>query len=218
MSAIFSPAMKFTTWRKLWLALATSEQELGLDITDEQLQQMKDNLYNIDFDKANEFEAKFRHDVMGHVHAYGEAAPKAMPIIHLGATSCYVGDNTDLVQLKEALKLVQQKLVQTLSVLADFAANYRDLPTLGFTHYQPAQLTTVGKRCTLWMQVSERNILFFVKTLSWVVASAGLIVNRDRINGVYALPPVHKKPLPRQCEKNSRSNSLDPCYILCRTY
>jgi len=152
MSAIFSPAMKFTTWRKLWLALATSEQELGLDITDEQLQQMKDNLYNIDFDKANEFEAKFRHDVMGHVHAYGEAAPKAMPIIHLGATSCYVGDNTDLVQLKEALKLVQQKLVQTLSVLADFAANYRDLPTLGFTHYQPAQLTTVGKRCTLWMQ------------------------------------------------------------------
>jgi adenylosuccinate lyase len=152
MSAIFSPAMKFTTWRKLWLALATSEQELGLDITDEQLQQMKDNLYNIDFDEAAKFESKFRHDVMGHVHAFGEVAPKAMPIIHLGATSCYVGDNTDIIQLKEALKLVQQKLVQTLAILKEFAEKYKDVPTLGFTHYQPAQLTTVGKRCTLWMQ------------------------------------------------------------------
>jgi len=152
MSAIFSPAMKFTTWRKLWLALAASEQELGIEITDEQLQQMKDNLYNVDFDKAGEYESKFRHDVMGHVHAYGDVAPKAMPIIHLGATSCYVGDNTDIVQLKEALKLVKQKLVQTLSVLRVFADKYKDVPTLGFTHYQPAQLTTVGKRCTLWMQ------------------------------------------------------------------
>ena len=152
MSAIFSPAMKFTTWRKLWLALATSEQELGLDITDEQLQQMKDNLYNVDFEKAAEYEGKFRHDVMGHVHAFGDVAPKAMPIIHLGATSCYVGDNTDIVQLKEALKLVQQKLVQTLDILQVFANKYKDVPTLGFTHYQPAQLTTVGKRCTLWMQ------------------------------------------------------------------
>mmetsp|Transcript_39615 Transcript_39615/g.67477 ORF Transcript_39615/g.67477 Transcript_39615/m.67477 type:complete len:499 (-) Transcript_39615:120-1616(-) len=152
MSAIFSPAMKFTTWRKLWLALAASEQELGLDITDEQLQQMKDNLYNVDFAKADEYESKFRHDVMGHVHAFGEVAPKAMPIIHLGATSCYVGDNTDIVQIKEALKLVQQKLVQTLATLKEFAAKYKDMPMLGFTHYQPAQLTTVGKRCTLWMQ------------------------------------------------------------------
>lgn len=152
MSAIFSPAMKFTTWRKLWLALATSEQELGIEITDEQLQQMKDNLYNVDFDKAAEFESQFRHDVMGHVHAFGDAAPKAMPIIHLGATSCYVGDNTDIIQLKEALKLVQQKLVQTLAILKKFAAAYADMPMLGFTHYQPAQLTTVGKRCTLWMQ------------------------------------------------------------------
>jgi len=152
MSAIFSPAMKFTTWRKLWLALATAEQELGIEITDEQLQQMKDNLYNIDFDQAAEFESKFRHDVMGHVHAFGEVAPKAMPIIHLGATSCYVGDNTDIIQLKEALKLVQQKLVQTLSILEKFAIKYKDVPTLGFTHYQPAQLTTVGKRATLWMQ------------------------------------------------------------------
>mmetsp|Transcript_28981 Transcript_28981/g.61716 ORF Transcript_28981/g.61716 Transcript_28981/m.61716 type:complete len:498 (+) Transcript_28981:114-1607(+) len=152
MSAIFSPAMKFTTWRKLWLALATSEQELGIDISDEQLQQMKDNLYSIDFDKAAEFESKFRHDVMGHVHAFGDVAPKAMPIIHLGATSCYVGDNTDIIQLKEALKLVRQKLVQTLAILKKFALQHKDVPTLGFTHYQPAQLTTVGKRCTLWMQ------------------------------------------------------------------
>eukprot|EP00578_Thalassiosira_sp_NH16_P004533 CAMPEP_0181139668 /NCGR_PEP_ID=MMETSP1071-20121207/34903_1 /TAXON_ID=35127 /ORGANISM="Thalassiosira sp., Strain NH16" /LENGTH=500 /DNA_ID=CAMNT_0023226587 /DNA_START=296 /DNA_END=1798 /DNA_ORIENTATION=- len=152
MSAIFSPAMKFTTWRKLWLALAESEKELGLDISAEQLQQMKDNLYNIDFDKADEYESKFRHDVMGHVHAFGDAAPKAMPIIHLGATSCYVGDNTDIVQLKEALKLVKTKLVQTLAILKKFASTHADVPTLGFTHYQPAQLTTVGKRCTLWMQ------------------------------------------------------------------
>ena len=152
MSAIFSPAMKFTTWRKLWLALAASEQELGLDITDEQLRQMKDNLYNVDFEKADEYESKFRHDVMGHVHAFGEVAPEAMPIIHLGATSCYVGDNTDIVQLREALKLVKQKLVQTLDVLSAFAEEHKDLPTLGFTHYQPAQLTTVGKRATLWMQ------------------------------------------------------------------
>jgi len=152
MSSIFSPAMKFTTWRKLWLALATAEQELGLDISNEQLQQMKDQLYNIDFEKANEYESKFRHDVMGHVHAFGDVAPLAMPIIHLGATSCYVGDNTDIIQLKEALKLVQRKLVQTLEILKTFAEKYADLPTLGFTHYQPAQLTTVGKRCTLWMQ------------------------------------------------------------------
>ncbi|KAL7428778.1 hypothetical protein ACHAXM_001413 [Skeletonema potamos] len=152
MSSIFSPAMKFTTWRKLWLALATSEQELGLDITNDQLQQMKDNLYNIDFAKADEYESKFRHDVMGHVHAFGDVAPLAKPIIHLGATSCYVGDNTDIIQLKEALKLVQRKLVQTLAILKEFARKYADLPTLGFTHYQPAQLTTVGKRCTLWMQ------------------------------------------------------------------
>ncbi|EJK74025.1 hypothetical protein THAOC_04326, partial [Thalassiosira oceanica] len=121
MSGIFSPAMKFTTWRKMWLALATSEQELGLDISDEQLQQMKENLYNIDFDKAAEYESKFRHDVMGHVHAFGEVAPLAMPIIHLGATSCYVGDNTDIVQLKEAMKLIQLKLVQALNTLKVFA-------------------------------------------------------------------------------------------------
>jgi adenylosuccinate lyase len=152
MSFVWSPAMKFTTWRKLWTALATAEQELGIEITDEQLEQMRTKLYDVDFELAAAKEAEFRHDVMGHVHAYGEAAPKAMPVIHLGATSCYVGDNTDLVQIREALKLVKRKLVHVLSILKDFSAKYRDLPTMGYTHYQPAQLTTVGKRCTLWMQ------------------------------------------------------------------
>lgn len=152
MSFVWSPAMKFTTWRKLWTALATAEKELGLNITDEQVEEMRNNLYNIDFDLANEKEKEFRHDVMGHVHAFGATATEAMPVIHLGATSCYVGDNTDLVQLREALKLIQRKLVKVLAVLKNFAEKYRDLPTLGFTHYQPAQLTTVGKRCTLWMQ------------------------------------------------------------------
>lgn len=152
MSFVWSPAMKFTTWRKLWISLATAEQELGIDITDEQLAQMRDKLYDVDFDFAAKKEREFRHDVMGHVHAFGEVAPQAMPIIHLGATSCYVGDNTDIIQIKEALLLIKRKLVQTIDILKQFAVKHKDLPTLGFTHYQPAQLTTVGKRCTLWMQ------------------------------------------------------------------
>ena len=152
MSFVWSPAMKFTTWRKLWIALATAEQELGIDISDEQLAEMREKMYDVDFEFAAQKEREFRHDVMGHVHAFGEVAPAAMPIIHLGATSCYVGDNTDLVQLRDALYLVKRKLVQTINILKEFAVKYRDLPTLGYTHYQPAQLTTVGKRCTLWMQ------------------------------------------------------------------
>ena len=152
MSFIWSPYKKFTTWRLLWTALATAEQELGLEITDEQLEEMRSNIYNIDFDLATKKENEFRHDVMGHVHAFGTIAPKAMPVIHLGATSCYVGDNTDLIQLREALQLLQRKLVQVISILSKFAIQYKDLPTLGFTHYQPAQLTTVGKRSTLWIQ------------------------------------------------------------------
>jgi adenylosuccinate lyase len=152
MSFLWSPAMKFTTWRKLWTALATAEQELGITITDEQIAQMTENLYKVDFELAAEKEAEFRHDVMGHVHAFGAAAPKAMPVIHLGATSCFVGDNTDLVQIRDSLKLIKRKLVQVLAILKEFSIKYRDLPTMGYTHYQPAQLTTVGKRCTLWMQ------------------------------------------------------------------
>jgi len=152
MSFIWSPAKKFCTWRKLWLALATAEQELGVDISDEQLEEMRQHLFDIDFDYAAEKEREFRHDVMGHVHAFGKVAPKAMPILHLGATSCFVGDNTDLIQVRDALRLVLRKLVKAIAVLAAFARRHRDLPTLGFTHYQPAQLTTVGKRATLWMQ------------------------------------------------------------------
>jgi adenylosuccinate lyase len=152
MSFVWSPAMKFTTWRKLWTALATAEQELGIEISDEQLEEMRSNLFDIDFKLAAKKEAEFRHDVMGHVHAFGDVAPAAMPVIHLGATSCYVGDNTDLVQIRDALKLIKRKLLQVLDTLRAFAEEHKDLPTLGYTHYQPAQLTTVGKRACLWMQ------------------------------------------------------------------
>ncbi|WP_432204529.1 adenylosuccinate lyase [Cetobacterium somerae] len=148
----FSPKFKFSTWRKLWYALAETEKELGLDITDEQLAEMKENIDNIDYDLANEMERKFRHDVMAHVHTFGTAAPKAMPIIHLGATSAYVGDNTDLIQIKEALNILKKKMINVMDGLAKFSNEYRDLPTLGFTHFQAAQLTTVGKRATLWLQ------------------------------------------------------------------
>lgn len=152
MSFVWSPAMKFSTWRKLWTALATAEQELGLDISDEQLEEMRSKIFDIDFVLAAQKESEFRHDVMGHIHAFGTQAPSAMPVIHLGATSCYVGDNTDLVQIRESLGLIKRKLVKVIAILKDFAVKYRDLPTLGFTHFQPAQLTTVGKRATLWLQ------------------------------------------------------------------
>jgi len=152
MSFIWSPAMKFTTWRKLWIALATGEKELGIDISDTQIEEMRSNLYRLDFKFATKKEIEFKHDVMGHVHAFGKEAPNAMPIIHLGATSCYVGDNTDLIQIREAFLLIKRKIVQNINSLKKFAIRYKDLPTLGYTHYQPAQLTTVGKRCTLWMQ------------------------------------------------------------------
>ena len=148
----FSPEKKFTTWRRLWLALAETEKELGLEITDEQILELRNNIENIDYAKAAEYEKKFRHDVMAHVHTYGDAAPAARPIIHLGATSAFVGDNTDLIQIRDGFHLVKQKLVNVIKGLHDFALKYKDLPTLGFTHYQPAQLTTVGKRATLWLQ------------------------------------------------------------------
>ena len=152
MLEIFSPKFKFSTWRKLWYVLAETEKELGLDITDEQLAEMKANIDNIDYELADKMEKKFRHDVMAHVHTFGTAAPKAMPIIHLGATSAYVGDNTDLIQIKEALSILKKKLINVMDGLAKFSNEYKDLPTLGFTHFQAAQLTTVGKRATLWLQ------------------------------------------------------------------
>lgn len=144
--------MKFSTWRKLWVALADSERLLGLNITEQQVKEMEDNVHNIDFALAETKEKEFRHDVMAHVHTFGAACPTAMPIIHLGATSCYVGDNTDIIQMRESLILIKHKLVKLLNTMKVFAEQYADMPTLGFTHYQAAQLTTVGKRCTLWMQ------------------------------------------------------------------
>lgn len=148
----FSPDKKFSTWRKLWVALAEAEKELGLNITNEQIEEMKANIYNIDYELAAKKEAEFRHDVMAHVHTFGTQAPKAMPIIHLGATSAYVGDNTDLIQIKDGLDIIKTKLVNVISEMSKFAMANKDLPTLGFTHFQAAQLTTVGKRATLWLQ------------------------------------------------------------------
>ncbi|MBS6349075.1 MAG: adenylosuccinate lyase [Oscillospiraceae bacterium] len=148
---LFSADKKFSTWRKLWVALARAEMELGLPVTQEQVDELEAHIYDIDYEKAAAWEKKLRHDVMAHVHTYGELCPKAMPIIHLGATSCYVGDNTDVILMREGLILVRNKLVQVIDALAKFAREYKALPTLGFTHFQAAQLVTVGKRASLWM-------------------------------------------------------------------
>lgn len=150
MSALWSAQTKHSTWRKLWIALAECQQQLGLNITDEQLSEMRANVSNIDFRAAERYERKLRHDVMAHVHAWGDQCPRARPIVHLGATSCFVTDNSELIQMRESLLLVRRRLVQVIDQLAKFAATWRDLPCLGFTHLQPAQPTTVGKRATLW--------------------------------------------------------------------
>ena len=168
MSFIFSDDMKFTTWRKLWVALAECEKELGLNITDEQIAELKAHINDINYDDAQKREKEVRHDVMSHVYAYGLQCPKAKGIIHLGATSCYVGDNTDVIIMKEALLLIKKKMVTVLHRLKKFAEKYKDMPTLGFTHFQPAQLTTVGKRATLWMQdlvMDIENIDFVIEHL-----------------------------------------------------
>jgi len=152
MSYNWSPQKKFSTWRRLWLTLATAEKEFGLDITDEQLAEMAAHLDDIDFEAAAAKEKELRHDVMSHIHVFGQLCPKAMPIIHLGATSCYVTDNTELIQIRDGLRLLRGKLLAAIRELAVVAEKYRELPTLGFTHYQPAQLTTVGKRFCLYIQ------------------------------------------------------------------
>ncbi|MDD6220113.1 MAG: adenylosuccinate lyase [Clostridia bacterium] len=151
MKYIFSPDFKFRTWRRLWIALAESEKELGLNITDEQISELKAHADDINYDVAAAREKEVRHDVMSHVYAYGVLCPKAKPIIHLGATSCYVGDNTDVITMREAMLLIRRKLVNLLSVLSKFALEYKDMPCLAYTHYQPAQPTTVGKRASLWL-------------------------------------------------------------------
>ena len=171
MQYIFSPDMKFRTWRRLWIALAETEKELGLNITDEQIEELRAHKDDINYDVAKEREKLVRHDVMSHVYAYGVQCPKAKGIIHLGATSCYVGDNTDIIVMTEALKLVRKKLINVVAELAKFADEYKALPTLGFTHFQPAQPTTVGKRATLWMQ----EFLLDLEDLEHVISSMKLL-------------------------------------------
>lgn len=170
MKYIFSPEKKFRTWRRLWIALAESEKELGLNITQEQIDELKAHAEDINYDVAKEREKEVRHDVMSHVYAYGQQCPKAKGIIHLGATSCFVGDNTDIILMSEGLKLLRAKLVNAIKQLADFADKYKDLPTLGFTHYQAAQPTTVGKRATLWIQ----DLVMDLEDLEYVLGSLRL--------------------------------------------
>ncbi|MGD8320965.1 MAG: adenylosuccinate lyase [Gemmatimonadota bacterium] len=168
MQEIFSPGRRFGTWRRLWLALAESEKELGLSIPDEAIVQMRGALDTLDLERAAEYERRFRHDVMAHVHLFGDDAPAARPIIHLGATSAFIGDNTDLILHRQALELIRDRVVRCVGALADFAREHADLPTLGYTHFQPAQPTTVGKRATLWIQdllLDLEEIEFRLETL-----------------------------------------------------
>ena len=171
MQYIFSPDKKFSTWRRLWVALAESERELGLDITEEQINEMRAHLDDINYDVAKAREKEVRHDVMSHVYAFGVQCPKAKPIIHLGATSCYVGDNTDIIIMTEAMRLIRKKLVNLIAELAAFAKEYKSLPTLAFTHFQPAQPTTVGKRATLWLQ----DLLLDLEDVDFALSRAKLL-------------------------------------------
>ena len=172
MQYIFSPDKKFKTWRKLWIALAETEYELGLSsVTKEQIEELKAHADDINFDVAKAREKEVRHDVMSHVYAYGVQCPNAKGIIHLGATSCYVGDNTDIIVMTEALKLVRSKLVNVIAELSSFAMKYKDLPTLAFTHFQPAQPTTVGKRATLWLH----DLMLDLEDLDYVISTMKLL-------------------------------------------
>ncbi|WP_027128487.1 adenylosuccinate lyase [Fusobacterium perfoetens] len=171
MSYLFSPDYKFKTWRKLWIALAEVEKELGLNITQEQIDQMKKFKDDINYEVAEAREKIVRHDVMSHVYAFGTQAPLAMPIIHLGATSCYVGDNTDIIIMTEAMKLVKKQLINVINELSKFVMEYKDLPTLGFTHFQPAQTTTVGKRASLWLQ----DLVMDLEDLDYQISKAKLL-------------------------------------------
>ena len=175
MQYVFSPDKKFRTWRRLWIALAETEKELGLPITEEQIEELKSHAEDINYDVAREREKLVRHDVMSHVYAYGQQCPKAKGIIHLGATSCYVGDNTDVIVMSEALEIVRRKLLNVIAKLAKFAEEYKDLPTLAFTHFQPAQPTTVGKRATLWIQEFAMDLedLEYVKSTLKLLGSKG---------------------------------------------
>lgn len=171
MQYIFSPDMKFSTWRKLWIALAKAEQKMGLDITNEQIAELEAHIDDIDYENAAKYELECRHDVMSHIKAYGDLCPNAKGIIHLGATSCYVGDNTDIIIMKQALLTVRKKLIHTIKLLSDFAVKYKELPTLAFTHFQPAQPTTVGKRATLWIN----DLCLDLEELEFVISSLKML-------------------------------------------
>jgi len=174
MKELFSPHMKFTTWRRLWIALAEAQRELGLDITEEQISEMKKFKDDINYEVAENKEKELRHDVMAHIYAYGEQCPAAKGIIHLGATSCYVGDNADIIIMAEALKIIRKKLVAAIMKLTEFALKYKDLPALGFTHMQPAQPVTVGKRACLWIQ----DLIIDLEDLDHVLSNMKLLGNK----------------------------------------
>jgi adenylosuccinate lyase len=174
MKELFSPDTKFRTWRKLWIALAEAEKELGLNITDEQIKELKKFKDKINYDVAEAKEREVRHDVMAHVYAYGEQCPAAKGIIHLGATSCFVGDNTDIILMSEALKIIKNKLIMVIKLLSDFALKYKSMPALGFTHLQPAQLVTVGKRATLWLQ----DLIIDLEDLDFILSNMKLLGNK----------------------------------------
>ena len=171
MQEIFSDDNKFSTWRKLWIALAESEKELGLDITDAQIEEMKAHIGDIDYEAANKREKEVRHDVMAHIYAYGLECPNAKPIIHLGATSCYVGDNTDVIIQRQAFKRIRKLLLNAIEAVADFAEKYKDLESLAYTHYQAAQPTTIGKRATLWLQ----DLMMDLEHLDFVMGNMKLL-------------------------------------------
>ena len=236
MQYIFSPDMKFTTWRKLWIALAETEMELGLSqngkpvITQEQIDELKAHAEDINYDVAKEREKLVRHDVMSHVYAYGQQCPKAAGIIHLGATSCYVGDNTDIIVMTEALKLVKKKLVNVIAKLAEFADKYKELPTLAFTHFQPAQPTTVGKRATLWAQ----EFCMDLEDLNYVLSTMKLLGSKgttgtqasflelfdgdqetiDKIDPMIAAKMGFEKCVPVSGQTYSRKTDTRVCNIL----
>ena len=232
MQYIFSQDMKFRTWRKLWIALAETEKELGLNITQEQIDELKAHADDINYDVARAREKEVRHDVMSHVYAYGVQCPKAKGIIHLGATSCYVGDNTDIIVMTEALKLVQKKLVNVIAELSRFADKYKDQPTLAFTHFQPAQPTTVGKRATLWTQ----EFMMDLEDLEYVLDTIKLLGSKgttgtqasflelfdgdqetiDKIDPMIAAKMGFKECYPVSGQTYSRKVDTQCCECACR--
>ena len=198
MQYLFSANKKYTTWRKLWVALAESEKELGLTyITDEMIKELKDHVEDIDYMRVNEYEEKLRHDVMAHIHAYADVCPKAKGIIHLGATSCYVGDNADIIIMKEALLLLKKKLVNLISNLAKFALEYKDVPTLAYTHFQAAQPTTVGKRAALWLH----DFVIDLEDLEYVVDSLKLLGSKGTTGTQASFELFNDKEAPVKLDK-----------------